>query len=862
MTQFKRPVAGEPAELLVSAAFQSAVVDVVNAYQRGELTQKPQDLRKQTAVMLKNTTDNDILPGQALSVDQTIPSASTGQLLVSYLKSPLVYGAAIAWHSNIAEFAIATETIQAGLIGPASFKPWGRIKADINGAGDWLMHDPATPAQFKRSTGGVARVITADAATGEVVANFDEQQRLWRYELTADVSNLVGVGNLIDLGGNVYATNTSFRFTNSTKVAGDAGFCIHTGNYFDAIESAATVASAPTPRVRFRLKTNFNDTGVATAYVLDVFGNVTKPDGSPVALGDILTVHDPRKCFAHAVGADTLAAIHADADAFFPAGGSIGYAVKTAQLKASPSDPDDGQYPRWEVEQCTQTVQRMKVKIDSNENIGAVNTTQPTGELGEGTKRLFFNASEAILSRWPDVDYAPEWVGIPGESAYGWYLEATNPHRFSAGDGWAIIERVVDYSRVEDASNVDTPYTANTTGTPEWQIVEVEKPIARWLCATWVISGDIGQWEMSDGPATVFEGENPVFVNYFTDNDQLTEAIETADCLQVDCLKADSKGIAFWDPNSQKYKIVSTDSALYGKASLLEVVGQMDPNGGNDDPLIKFGNPAAGDDPCDLRYVKTEPVRVFGGHDSCPAIKNEIVVPSNMVAVDVVSNVVRNGEELCFTYDTLYVCRTDTGVSDDCLNVCCPETPGCCEYPPENYTNGVLKSACDLQGGVWTPGPCPSVCCDGISFMTDVTDAFFNFTGVQGDTTEGSFIVGSSSTSLTGECGITITFSVLWSNGTCQVQQATMATAELKKNGTCCYWEVTLTQPDEPCTNPLLGNLGDSWPGDVVKIVGCSGTGEFDQDCSTFTGDCAEACDNGGFNSVQLTVDNIGGCQE
>ena len=56
------------------------------------------------------------------------------------------------------------------------------------------------------------------------------------------------------------------------------------------------------------------------------------------------------------------------------------------------------------------------------------------------------------------------------------------------------------------------------------------------------------------------------------------------------------------------------------------------------------------------------------------------------------------------------MCRTDTGVSDDCLNVCCPETPGCCEYPPETYTNGVLKSACDLQGGVWTPGDCPTDC--------------------------------------------------------------------------------------------------------------------------------------------------------
>ena len=29
-----------------------------------------------------------------------------------------------------------------------------------------------------------------------------------------------------------------------------------------------------------------------------------------------------------------------------------------------------------------------------------------------------------------------------------------------------------------------------------------------------------------------------------------------------------------------------------------------------------------------------------------------------MIAVDVVANVVRTGDELCFTYDTVYVCRT------------------------------------------------------------------------------------------------------------------------------------------------------------------------------------------------------------
>ena len=702
MTQFKRPVAGEPAELLVSAAFQSAVVDVVNAYQRGELTQKPQDLRKQTAVMLKNTTDNDILPGQALSVNQTIPTESTGQLLVSYLKSPLVYGAALAWHSNIAEFAIATETIQAGLIGPASFKAWGRVKADIAGAGDWLMHDPTTPAQFKRSTGGVARVITADATTGEVVANFDEQQRLWRFELTSDVSNLIGIGNLIDLGGTVYATSTSFRFTNSTKVAGDAGFCVHTGNHFDAIESAATVASAPTPRFRFRLKTNFNDTGVATAYVLDVFGNVTKPDGSPVVLNDILTIHDPRKCFAHAVGADTLAAIHADGDAFFPAGGSIGYAVKTAQLKTDPSYPDDDQYPRWEVEQCTQTVQRMKVKIDSAQNnTSGQNTTQPTGKLNEVNKRLFFNAPDAVLSRWPDVDYAPEWT--PAQtSGYSWEISVTNPHRFSAGDGWAIIERVVDRSRVEDASNITTPYSANTAGTPEWQIVEVENPIARWQQVSW--GGASQGWAAT---AVIAEGEKTSNVSYrFDDMGTIAGHVRDAPGLTVGCLNVGETGWAFWDPNEQFYNVIVTESALLGAPVTIEPVA-TGPN--STLPMAEF-------DACDLILRKLGPVKVFGGKDECQFSQSSLTVAASLTAVDVVAGVTRVGEELCFNYDTVYVCRTDTGVSDDCLNVCCPETTGCCEYPPGTYTDGVTQSACDLQGGTWTAADCPGDDCYACSF--------------------------------------------------------------------------------------------------------------------------------------------------
>ena len=701
MTTFRKPSAGEPANLILGETFQAALVDVVNAYNRGELTTKPTEFRKDHVVMVKNISGSDVKAGEMLATAADIQPPTYDDTVQSFMQNPLTEGSAVSWHGNIGYAAVAVQPILNGMIGPCAFRPWGQVQADIGGAGDWLMINPANPKEFKYSTGGVARVINADNTTGKCVADFRQQQPLWRYELLSDVANLLGVAHLIDLGGAIYATAT-IRFTNSTKVAGDAGFCIHTGNHFDAIESAPTVASAPTPRFRFRLKTDFNDTGVATAYVLDVFGNVTNPDGSPVELNDVLTVHDPRKCFAHAVGADSLAAIEAVPSSEFVAGGSIGYAVKTNQLKATPSDPSDNQYPRWEVEQCTQTVQRMVVRIDSSLNLTAgVNETQPTGKLNESQKRLFFNASQAILSRWPDVDYAPEWTECQSEG-YEWEILVTNPHRFSAGDGWAIIERNVDKSRVENAINVNTPYIANTAGTVQWQIVEVQNPIARWQQVSW--GGASQGWAAT---AVIAEGEKTSNVSYrFDDMGTIAGHVRDAPGLTVGCLNVGETGWAFWDPNEQFYNVIVTESALLGAPVTIEPVA-TGPN--STLPMAEF-------DACDLILRKLGPVKVFGGKDECQFSQSSLTVAASLTAVDVVAGVTRVGEELCFNYDTVYVCRTDTGVSDDCLNVCCPETTGCCEYPPGTYTDGVTQSACDLQGGTWTAADCPGDDCYACSF--------------------------------------------------------------------------------------------------------------------------------------------------
>ena len=731
MSTFRKPIAGEPANLILSQGFQSALVDVVNAFNRGELTKKPQELRKQSIVFVKNTSGATIQPGQALSVDTDAPAVGSS-MLVSYLHNPLVYGSAVSWHGNIGQLAIASETIINDQSGPCQVNGWGRVKANPSGVGEWLMIDPAVPQQFMRATGGVARVITADATSGEVVADFRDQQPLWRYELLSDVNNKSATASLLDLNGAVYGTVT-LRFLRNDEKIGDRGQCLHTGNYFNAIED-----EQPTPRFRFRLKTSFDDTGQATAKVLDTFGTVRNPDGSIVALGDILTVNDPRKLFAHAIGYDDLAVVHAGASAFFPAGGSVGYAVETEQLKAEPADPDDPQYPRWEVEQCTQIIDKMIVQIQGGEPPTPGITGKPTGTNDEGAFALKFKPDTAILSRWPDVDYCPEWIP-PATPEDDWQILVKNPNRFSAGNGWAIIERRETKSRAQDAENVDTPYSPNADGIMEWHVTEVENPIARWICA--IYNGNSQGWAYQD---ICFEGEDPSTSGYFGG----AVPISVAQCLQLDCLETGQIGVAFWDPNTQIYKVVSTNSSLYGTATQIEAIAQKVE--GALDPLLDF-------DQCNLNWIKSKPIRVFGMHDPCVEEKTTETATPAFITVDVVTGSYREGNNICFTKSQVYVCSAVPIIDPDCVYVCCDDVIGCCvmtQYDGDTvYLPGVTDAVCQAKIGtgagpdevtsvVFNAGEdCPSVCipCDGCTECGG-SDLEFVLGAIKGEDSNGNVV--------------------------------------------------------------------------------------------------------------------------
>jgi len=598
-------------------------------------------------------------------------------------------------------------------------------------------------------------------------------------------------------------------------------------------------------RVRFRLKTDFNDTGRAIAYVLDQFGN------EGLEYNEEIYVHDPRKLFAHAVGADSFTTIQGQNPNIYDmlhAGGSVGYAVMTYEIKNEyfdcEDDCDTGSqcYPRWEVEQCTQSVNQMRVFIDDYD-------AMPRGQNSSEQKSLRVYPDLSFSSQWPFVDYPrnltvqPQPEGQPTE----YRILCHNPHRFSARTGYAIIERVDYPQRLQNADNRCVPYVGGlSTINNEWHIVDVENPIARYICVSWQESQQ--KWTYDD---VYFEGENPA--PYFdNDGENIEGSIKTLPCFTIDCLKNGSPGFAFFDPNMQEYYVFSTESALYGKAVDYEVVGQKQ---GTALPLVQYGAE------CTLNYRVRKHIKVFGDNESCPTTLDVRSTNPAFEEVEVLTAVHRPddpeypacpSDSLTFQKETVYVCKSDAEEPTS-VNICCPPC-GCCVIDG-TPTPGVTEEYCNEQGGTFYEGEdCPEVtCCEPVEgYDPEVSNANFQF----GFTTIGVLVPNSSGFSASGPCGVTLTFDIEWTNLTsCAFgfSEVTTATAVLMQGEYCCYWEVTLTQPTNACFDP------PSWPGNAVKFPYCEG--EANSNCDNSIGICDEGCDNGGFNAYpSFQVINLGGC--
>ena len=592
--------------------------------------------------------------------------------------------------------------------------------------GNYCFPDPVDPTYMKRSTSGykISTVVSTDYS----VASMGDVQQIWKFEL---LDNYTGAATalckLLTLDDEEFAPSVEVHFLNcGTLASATVGYCVFANGEFHTIEicQGGGGGGVDNPRVRFRLKTGFNDTGQATALVLNTYGTTT------VSPGDEVTVCDTQKQFAQAIGSNQVTI---SASATFPCGGSLGFAVETESVvgkcdvegtcsdNATPQlcnlvggtftpnvtcgGTDLTPVKRWEVESCSQTVNKMLVSVYRNTGTHS----QPTGETDpndEPPVTLYFNDSESMLSRFPNVDYD---LGIQENTddtiPYAYQIDADNDGRFSAINGSLVtIQAVPKRQRLEDGCNDATPYTAQAFEPSRWQIEKVHSPLARWIRVKWNGSS----WTHD---VEYLEGESPS--TYFEDS--LNDHIQTLPGLEQTCLKMDEKAWAFWDPNEQNYNVAITRSALYGTATPLEMIGKKTGEAG---ALLDF-------DGCDLDYKKTSPWLVFGDGSGCESTTTDETATADLVAVQNIYDVSRVGDTLQFSYNTIYVCKTDPG-GVDTEYICCPDVlTGCCENYDGTYSPGVTQTDCENPPDGSPPGTylgdgssCPTGClveCDECS---------------------------------------------------------------------------------------------------------------------------------------------------
>ena len=506
---------------------------------------------------------------------------------------------------------------------------------------------------------------------------------------------------------------------------------------------------------------------------------------------------------------------------------------------------------RWEVEELS---------LPLDECVGTVTTCLKKDDE-DAAVEININSQSAMWSQYHLVDLPPEMSGSTTT------ITALNTFKLDTCATKKVRVRRTPEMIPSDPYNCIVP-TTQTSQQAVWHIVQVEEQIARWAKVRYTN----GQWEPfgsgSGGDSQTWDGCDP-----FTSGCETPDIID--ECGLPPCIPENTCGIAHYRPETHEYIVTSTESALMGSPTLRSV------------PVAIADAGALY--PCALEVTLQE-VCLFES-DTDPIIDR---VTPTYLTVDVVTDATTQGSQIYLNRSTITTCSI-TAAEPDVIDICpllcaCDQFYECCsaqcgcdqsdcvwDWDPvaEQWINTVpCPEGCDCSGTA-PPTPAPGdpttvtypcedaaiVCCDNVSASTAVSFVDFQFTSpCNFDTTQGTLAAGSSSFSAAGPCGATLTFSVTWQNQSCGSSQTTGATAVLKQNNTCCYWEITLNSPTAACQFDPGCDLSAGWPGNTILVPTCDG--ETSLDCSTYPpgDDCLAGCDDGGFDFPSFSVTNIGDC--
>ena len=272
------------------------------------------------------------------------------------------------------------------------------------------------------------------------------------------------------------------------------------------------------PRIQFVTTSKMASQQVAVK-VLRVHGAAPDLSGGVLQYGSTLNVTDPFNLWAEVE----------------PNATGWAYYVAASTDDTETTEVTEPTHPaRYEIEECSLPIKEIEGTISScllKGNTGSPTTISVTVNLSGGDMR----------SSYPNVDTPPE-VSESGT------ITAHNNYFLDAIEGSKVwIRRTTN---LKPSTPEDYALGSGSATTHEWEIVRVEKKIARWAVVRYMASGG---WEWSNG--SVYDG--------FSAFGSSCEPGVTGDNLT--CLPKDgTNAYAFYDPESHQYIAVSTVSALLG----------------------------------------------------------------------------------------------------------------------------------------------------------------------------------------------------------------------------------------------------------------------------------------------------------
>jgi hypothetical protein len=236
---------------------------------------------------------------------------------------------------------------------------------------------------------------------------------------------------------------------------------------------------------------------------------------NPYEPGDTVTLSDPRNVFPDVEANATGMAYWAD----FP-------------------DGSGGTDSRWEILNCTLPINEVRAKLEACMFKNTLN-----GQVTVDTSDGRWNMADGL-----NVDLPPEF-GSPSGTEYSITFE--NDLGFDAVIDEYIYLRRVTNADASEPDNTEVPKAGSST-LAKWQVVDVDDCIARWLCveklseSSWMY---LSHWE----------GKN----QYAPDKCGTT--VDVIDpCFSSQCAPNGTKFTASYNPEENKYVLISSQSALLG----------------------------------------------------------------------------------------------------------------------------------------------------------------------------------------------------------------------------------------------------------------------------------------------------------